>query len=146
MVFSRVCYRAKWGEKNEKNIRRSQYTAKCKLILAIIVPCQRFYCTVYVRELKSMRRVSSCITQSPIWRSCRVNSPLLHQFWFSTEHLKLAGQCQCRTSEWMCLCLFAALFIVSGSCTERFFIRDTNSGSPGFAPSYWCDTKVPTIP
>ena len=34
--------RKKW----KKNIRRSQYTAKCKRILAILFPCQRFYWSI----------------------------------------------------------------------------------------------------
>jgi len=30
-------------EKNEENIKRSQYTSKCKLVLASICTCQQFY-------------------------------------------------------------------------------------------------------
>jgi len=64
MVFSGVSSRIKRGE---ENIQRSQYTSKCKLILATICPCQRFYCsTLRVQQQSIVDTVTGSFLREPV--------------------------------------------------------------------------------
>jgi len=59
MVFSGVCYRIKW---RAENIKRSQNTSKCELVLAILVILPFLSLSVVLSLYPSGLTADSCLS------------------------------------------------------------------------------------
>jgi len=123
MVFSGVCSRAKWEEKNEsekQNIWRSPHRAKCKPIMASICLCQRFYCsTLRGKQQTVVDIVSRSLLHDPVAEPFDIFSTLQTQiFELKTGYMVSHSE---RSPEMWCRMGFTV------TCDSRTALQETES-------------------